>query len=102
MQEVKWKGEKARKLVKGTKSFIREKQIQGMMKSSRDFQEKVHGGYGLSFRNDARKKVLDFATAYDLAIVNTYFRKKKEHYVTYKNGRNKSQIDYFMVRTEKR
>lgn len=31
MQEVKWKGEKARKLVKGTKSFIREKQIQGMM-----------------------------------------------------------------------
>lgn len=44
------------------------------------------------------KKVLDFATAYDLAIVNTYFRKREKHYVTYKSGRNKSQIDYFMVR----
>jgi len=30
--------------------------------------------------------------------MNTYLRKREEHYVTYKSGMNKSQIDYFMVR----
>jgi len=43
-----------------------------------------YGGYELGLRNDAGGKLLDFATAYDLAIVNTYFRKRVEHYVTFK------------------
>jgi len=46
------------------------------------------------------RKELHFTTTYDLAIVNTYFGKREEHYVTYKSGRNKSQIDNFMVRRD--
>jgi hypothetical protein len=30
------------------------------------------------------------------AIINTYFRKREEHYITYKSERSKSHIDYFM------
>ncbi|XP_060872665.1 uncharacterized protein LOC132946637 [Metopolophium dirhodum] len=74
--------------------------MNGHVGCDRTGYDRVHGGYGFGLRNDAGRKVLDFATAYELAIVNTYFRKRGEHYVTYKSGRNMSQIDYFMVRRE--
>ena len=34
----------------------------------------------------------------DLALVNTFFNKKEEHLITYKNGGNSSQIDFIMTR----
>ena len=34
----------------------------------------------------------------DLAIVNTYFKKKDEHRVTYKSGGKSTQVDYVMCR----
>ena len=34
----------------------------------------------------------------DLAIVNTYFKKKDEHSVTYKSGGKSNQVDYVMCR----
>ena len=34
----------------------------------------------------------------DLAIVNTYFKKKDEHRLTYKRGRKSTQVDYMMCR----
>ena len=34
----------------------------------------------------------------DLAIVNTYFKKKDEYRVTYKSGRKSTQADYVMCR----
>ena len=34
----------------------------------------------------------------DLAIVNTYFKKKDEHRVTYKSGEKSTQVDYVMCR----
>ena len=55
---------------------------------------RVHGGYGK--RNEAGEKILDFASTYELAIVNTYFRKREDHYITYKSGENNSQIHYFL------
>ena len=36
--------------------------------------------------------------SFDLAIVNTFFRKREEHYITYKSGGNKAQIDFMMYR----
>jgi hypothetical protein len=56
------------------------------------YERGVHGGYSES--NDAR--IFDFASLYELAIINTYFRKIEEHYITYKSERNRSQIDYFI------
>ena len=42
--------------------------------------------------------VVDFGKKMDLAIVNTYFKKKDEHRVTYKSGGKNTQVDYVMCR----
>ncbi|KAL6543328.1 hypothetical protein OROHE_010848 [Orobanche hederae] len=42
--------------------------------------------------------ILDFALAYDLGIMNTWFEKRDSHLVTYRNGGSASQIDFFLVR----
>jgi len=59
----------------------------------------VNGEHGFWEKNEAGEKILDLAS-YDIAIVNTYFRKREQYiidnYITYKSGRNISQIDYFM------
>lgn len=36
--------------------------------------------------------------AFDLRIMNTFFKKRDEHLITFKSGSNRSQIDYFLVR----
>ena len=42
--------------------------------------------------------VVDFGKRMDLAIVNTYFKKKDEHRVIYNSGGKSTQIDYVMCR----
>ena len=42
--------------------------------------------------------VVDFGKRMDLAIVNTYFKKKDEHRVTNKSGGKSTQEDYVMYR----
>ena len=39
-----------------------------------------------------------FGKRMDLAIVNTYFKKKDEHRVMYKSGGKSTQVDYVMCR----
>ena len=46
--------------------------------------------------------ILDFAVAYELSIVNYYFRKREEHLVTFSSGSARTQIDYFLVRANSR
>ncbi|CAH9115852.1 unnamed protein product [Cuscuta epithymum] len=70
--------------------------------SSRDGFESIHGGHGFGTRNEAGKNILDFASTYELAIMNTWFRKRDSHLVTYRSGANSTQIDYFLVRTTRR
>ena len=42
--------------------------------------------------------VVNFGKRMDLAIVNTYFKKKDERRVTYKSGGKSTQVDYMMCR----
>ena len=58
--------------------------------------ERVHGGYGIGERNLEGESIVDFAMSFDMAIVNTFFKKKQEHLVTYRSGGRCSQIDYFL------
>jgi len=44
--------------------------------------------------------VLDFAVAYELLVVNFFFKKKEDHLVTFKIGSLKTQIDYFLMRVD--
>ena len=60
--------------------------------------EKIMGRYGAGIRNKEGSMVVDFAKRMDLAIVNTYFKKKDEHRVTYKSGEKSTQVDYLMCR----
>ena len=48
--------------------------------------EEIMGRYGAGTRNKEGSMVVDFGKRMDLAIVNTYFKKKDEHRVTHKIG----------------
>ena len=60
--------------------------------------EQVMGRHGLKERNAEGQRLVDFAKRMDMAIVNTYFKKKEEHRITYKSGGRCSQVDYVMCR----
>ena len=60
----------------------------------------VHGGWGYGRRNKEGETILGEAVAHGLVILNTLFKKKDGHLVTYESGDVKTQIDYIMTRTE--
>ena len=60
--------------------------------------EEIMWRYGAGTRNKVGSMVVDFAKRTDLVVVNTYFKKKDEHRVTYKSGRKSTQVDYVMWR----
>jgi len=67
-----------------------------------DLYDTAHGGFGYGVRNNGRVSVLDFMVAYELLVVNSYFKKKEDHLVTFKSGSIKTQIDYFLIRANNR
>lgn len=44
--------------------------------------EECHGGYGFGVRNLQGEEILDFAKAFSLTILNTWFKKQTKHLVT--------------------
>ena len=60
--------------------------------------EEIRGRYGAGTKNKEGLMVVDFGKRMDLANVNTYFKKKDEHRVTYKSGGKSTQVDYVMCR----
>ena len=60
--------------------------------------EEIMGRYGAGTKNMEISMVVEFGKKMDLTIINTYFKKKDEHRVTYKSGRKSTQVDYVMCR----
>ena len=60
--------------------------------------EEIVGRYGAGTTNKKGSMVVDFGKRMDLAIVNTYFKKKDEHGMMYKSGGKSTQVDYVMCR----
>ena len=60
--------------------------------------EEIMGRYGAGTRNKEEPMFVDFGKRMDWAIVNTYFKKKDEHRVTYKSGGKSTHVDYVMCR----
>ena len=58
----------------------------------------VMGRYGDKARNAEGQMLVDFATIMEMAVVNTYFKKREEHRVTYKSGGRSTQVDYIICR----
>ena len=60
--------------------------------------EEMMGRYGYGLRNEEGQRVVDFAKSAELAVVNTYYKKKEEHRITYKSGGRRTQVDYILCR----
>ena len=48
--------------------------------------------YGAERRNKEGSMIVDFGKRMNLAVVNTYFKKKDEHRLTYKSGGKSTQV----------
>ena len=59
---------------------------------------RVHGGHGIGERNAEGESIVDFAMSFDMAIVNTFFKNKREHRITCRSGGRSSQIDHFLYK----
>ena len=56
--------------------------LNGHVGSDKIGYEEVHWGHGVGAPNEEGIKVLDFATAYQMRILNTSYQKRKNHQVT--------------------
>ncbi|GKF41757.1 craniofacial development protein 2-like protein, partial [Tanacetum coccineum] len=57
-----------------------------------------HGGFGFGDRNEEGCTILEFATAHDLVVANSFFKKSDAHLITFQSGGHNTQIDYLLVR----
>ena len=74
--------------------------LNGHLGSSRAVIERVHGGWGVGEKNEEGERVIDFAMAFDLALVNTFFEKRVSQLITYRSGGRESQIDLLLCRRD--
>ncbi|XP_071708680.1 uncharacterized protein [Rutidosis leptorrhynchoides] len=58
----------------------------------------VHGGFGYGVRNEEGLSILEFAVAHDLAVVNSFFKKRDAQLATFHSGGHSTQIDYLLIR----
>lgn len=66
---------------------------------TRQVENLITGKYGLGQRNERGEKLINYAFEYKLAIVNTYFKKRKNRRWTWKSPDEniKNEIDYIMT-----
>jgi hypothetical protein len=83
------------------KLFIRG-YFNGHVGSTRVGFEGVHESFRYDSRNQEGEGILKFALAYDLIVVNTLFRKRVFHLVTFSSGQHCSQINFILMRREDR
>jgi hypothetical protein len=62
----------------------------------------VHWGFRYESRNQEGDGILNFGLVYDLIIVNTLFKKRVSHLVTFSSRQHCSQIDFILTRQEDR
>ncbi|VDP35068.1 unnamed protein product [Heligmosomoides polygyrus] len=55
-----------------------------------------HGGFGYETRNADGERILDYAESHSLIIVNTVFRIRDSHLVSYYSGITETQIDFVL------
>jgi hypothetical protein len=76
--------------------------LNGYVGSTRVDFDGAHGGFEYENRNQEGEGILNVVLAYDLIVVNTLFRKRVSHLVTFSSGQYCSQIDFILVRREDR
>jgi hypothetical protein len=76
--------------------------LNGHVGSTRVGFDGVYGGFGYGSKNQEGEGILNFTLAYDLFVMNTLFRKRVSHLVTFSSGQHCSQIDFILTRREDR
>ncbi|VDP10129.1 unnamed protein product [Heligmosomoides polygyrus] len=56
------------------------------------------GGFGYGSRNVDGERILEYAESHDTTIVNTKFRKRASHLISFYSRNTKTQIDFILVR----
>ena len=64
--------------------------------------EGVHRGFGFGKRNMEGEMIFETADALNLAVLNTWFKKKEERLFTYENGECRTVVDYILTRKSER
>nr|GEV45785.1 retrovirus-related Pol polyprotein LINE-1 [Tanacetum cinerariifolium] len=118
-QETKWKGSRARE-GKATSCgeaigswrfqwllrerpltlsahMLRRGDLNGHIRAVADGYTGVYGGFGFGDRNKEGCTILEFATAHELVVVNSFFKKNDAHLITFQSGGHNTQINYLMV-----
>nr|GEX96566.1 hypothetical protein [Tanacetum cinerariifolium] len=66
-------------------------------------REWVHEGFGFGDRNEEGCTILEFATAHELVVANSFFKKSDAHLITFQSGgHNKSTICWFVEKRRHR
>ena len=71
--------------------------LNGHVGMDREGKERWHGGWTIGMKEEG-ERVLEMAQTFDLALLNTFFEKKEEHFIILKSGGNRSVIDYIAIR----
>ncbi|XP_066969208.1 craniofacial development protein 2-like [Macrobrachium rosenbergii] len=72
--------------------------LNGHIGTDRRVTSRIHGGLGMGERNEEGEGIIDFAVAFDMALINSFFMKKD--YVTYRSGGRDGQIDFLLCRRQ--
>jgi hypothetical protein len=76
--------------------------LNGHVGSTRVGFDGVYEGFRYGSRNQEGEGILNFALACDLIVVNTLFKKRVSHLVTFSSGQHGSQIDFILTRRDDR
>ncbi|KAL6742029.1 hypothetical protein Aduo_015229 [Ancylostoma duodenale] len=71
--------------------------LNGHMGTAKDGYS-CHRGFGYETRNVDGERILEFADSHNLVIVNTKFRKRSSHLVSFYSGNTQTHIDFVLVR----
>ncbi|GKC39879.1 aminopeptidase M1 [Tanacetum coccineum] len=72
--------------------------LKGHIGAAADGYAEVHGGFGFGDRNEEGCTILEFATAHELVVVNSFFKRSDAHLINFQSGSHNTQIDYLLVR----
>ena len=76
--------------------------LNGHVGSDRNGFEDVMGIDGYGERNVDGENILEICQSRQLKILHTMFKKKDKKEITYKNGDRETQVDYTLVRVNKK
>ncbi|VDO78449.1 unnamed protein product [Heligmosomoides polygyrus] len=61
-----------------------------------------HDGFGYGLHNTDSVHILEYADSHNLTIMNTVFRKRNSHLISFYSGNTKTQIDFVLMRDRDR